>query len=106
MRGVAIFERNLRSIAALASANGAQTVLATMPALSTKVPGIPMVPDGHLRSLEAQNQRLRDLAEAEGWILADLALLSETLTPHYEDCLLYTSPSPRDRTRSRMPSSA
>ena len=23
-----------------------------------------------------------------------------------EDCLLYTSPSPRDRTRSRMPSSA
>ena len=25
--------------------------------------------------------------------------------PHYS-CLLYTSPSPRDRTRSRMPSSA
>ena len=24
----------------------------------------------------------------------------------YERCLLYTSPSPRDRTRSRMPSSA
>ena len=24
----------------------------------------------------------------------------------YMDCLLYTSPSPRDRTRSRMPSSA
>ena len=24
----------------------------------------------------------------------------------YTDCLLYTSPSPRDRTRSRMPSSA
>ena len=24
----------------------------------------------------------------------------------YRDCLLYTSPSPRDRTRSRMPSSA
>ena len=29
----------------------------------------------------------------------------ETLT-QYEICLLYTSPSPRDRTRSRMPSSA
>ena len=30
------------------------------------------------------------------------------LTPFYtpEVCLLYTSPSPRDRTRSRMPSSA
>ena len=26
--------------------------------------------------------------------------------PHNEGCLLYTSPSPRDRTRSRMPSSA
>ena len=27
-------------------------------------------------------------------------------TPQYLPCLLYTSPSPRDRTRSRMPSSA
>ena len=25
---------------------------------------------------------------------------------YYKGCLLYTSPSPRDRTRSRMPSSA
>ena len=25
---------------------------------------------------------------------------------YFDDCLLYTSPSPRDRTRSRMPSSA
>ena len=25
---------------------------------------------------------------------------------HYEACLLYTSPSPRDRTRSRLPTSA
>ena len=31
------------------------------------------------------------------------AIASVDLT---EDCLLYTSPSPRDRTRSRMPSSA
>ena len=28
------------------------------------------------------------------------------LNEDIEDCLLYTSPSPRDRTRSRMPSSA
>ena len=28
------------------------------------------------------------------------------LEPHLSGCLLYTSPSPRDRTRSRMPSSA
>ena len=26
--------------------------------------------------------------------------------PRFKGCLLYTSPSPRDRTRSRMPSSA
>ena len=33
--------------------------------------------------------------------------LSEVLvTDQYHVCLLYTSPSPRDRTRSRMPSSA
>ena len=32
-------------------------------------------------------------------------LLSVPMEPN-KDCLLYTSPSPRDRTRSRMPSSA
>ena len=31
--------------------------------------------------------------------------VNQTLTER-KDCLLYTSPSPRDRTRSRMPSSA
>ena len=30
----------------------------------------------------------------------------EARKKYYRDCLLYTSPSPRDRTRSRMPSSA
>ena len=30
----------------------------------------------------------------------------EVVTDRYISCLLYTSPSPRDRTRSRMPSSA
>ena len=37
------------------------------------------------------------------------SILVETLQPYgswYASCLLYTSPSPRDRTRSRMPSSA
>ena len=36
-------------------------------------------------------EELRDFIETVGWLKA---------------CLLYTSPSPRDRTRSRMPSSA
>ena len=30
----------------------------------------------------------------------------ELISTLFSDCLLYTSPSPRDRTRSRMPSSA
>ena len=33
-------------------------------------------------------------------------LTEEMALEEEEDCLLYTSPSPRDRTRSRMPSSA
>ena len=37
---------------------------------------------------------------AEGWFVSS-ALIGAIL-----GCLLYTSPSPRDRTRSRMPSSA
>ena len=34
------------------------------------------------------------------------AVLAEGVTQIYNACLLYTSPSPRDRTRYRMPSSA
>ena len=34
------------------------------------------------------------------------AWLDEAGFDHLDTCLLYTSPSPRDRTRSRMPSSA
>jgi len=33
-------------------------------------------------------------------------LVKEGATEEWMTCLLYTSPSPRDRTRSRMPSSA
>ena len=32
--------------------------------------------------------------------------ITEIPSPTFNICLLYTSPSPRDRTRSRMPSSA
>ena len=55
---------------------------------------------GHLNPIH----RLAEKAHAAGArILVDAAQLA----PHRAiDCLLYTSPSPRDRTRSRMPSSA
>ena len=35
-----------------------------------------------------------------------LGTATPSLESYYNSCLLYTSPSPRDRTRSRMPSSA
>ena len=45
-----------------------------------------------------------NLRKGTSWIIC----LSEVLDIHKPPkiCLLYTSPSPRDRTRSRMPSSA
>ena len=42
--------------------------------------------------------------DKEGKILFETQTLG--LNPQVLTCLLYTSPSPRDRTRSRMPSSA
>ena len=38
--------------------------------------------------------------------LQNQAMSNGRATSRFTDCLLYTSPSPRDRTRSRMPSSA
>ena len=70
-------------------------------------------------NLPSWRQDLKSSRKKEGkspsnrWI--QLATVSENSEPRlrtvvfrgwYKDCLLYTSPSPRDRTRSRMPSSA
>ena len=49
----------------------------------------------------AQEQVLRSRPFADR-----LARVLENLQTRMQFCLLYTSPSPRDRTRSRMPSSA
>ena len=42
----------------------------------------------------------------EGVLMLHDGFKNETISPLVMTCLLYTSPSPRDRTRSRMPSSA
>ena len=50
-------------------------------------------------------QSLKSLGEESGIAIT----VASYLTPqgnNIQGCLLYTSPSPRDRTRSRMPSSA
>ena len=48
-----------------------------------------------------RRQPWRDLAQT-----SSVSLGSTVLAVGVSTCLLYTSPSPRDRTRSRMPSSA
>ena len=47
---------------------------------------------------------LRELLQRKG--LAHVRHLETTVGPDNQACLLYTSPSPRDRQKSRMPSSA
>ena len=42
----------------------------------------------------------------DGQIFLETELFNQGIRPAINVCLLYTSPSPRDRTRSRMPSSA
>ena len=51
--------------------------------------------------LIGENELLKQLTKP----LVEKALEAE-MADHLGHCLLYTSPSPRDRTRSRMPSSA
>ena len=53
-----------------------------------------------INSME-QYQQLYDRAAAD-----PAAFWEELAKQELDCCLLYTSPSPRDRTRSRMPSSA
>ena len=66
----------------------------------------------HTRLMKA-NKAVDLVAVAEPSPLAQQAIIDEfdvEVVSDYKklvgDCLLYTSPSPRDRTRSRMPSSA
>ena len=60
-------------------------------------------PEAFARALDQQGGRLLQIS-------TDFVFNGTQGTPYQpgqaRDCLLYTSPSPRDRTRSRMPSSA
>ena len=53
-----------------------------------------------VNSVEIDNEVVADITQE----IQDGAMAF--LKAEYRVCLLYTSPSPRDRTRSRMPSSA
>ena len=54
----------------------------------------------------ANHSRARGLVESSIRILQTLLRKLLLLSDRYNYCLLYTSPSPRDRQKSRMPSSA
>ena len=62
------------------------------------LPGKPLYYTGHLSELTCSR-----VGRVLGYL--SMPFVKGALMP-YNDCLLYTSPSPRDRTRSRMPSSA
>ena len=49
---------------------------------------------------------VQKLIQHRGHVVAAPVGIHRVNTLYYNRCLLYTSPSPRDRTRSRMPSSA
>ena len=58
---------------------------------------------------DEKNPYTEDLEALQDGLLATTTyrgLTPASYAEHSSDCLLYTSPSPRDRTRSRMPSSA
>ena len=62
--------------------------------------------EGLLLSVTGPNGGYRLSRESEHISIADIVMSIEDRLDSTECCLLYTSPSPRDRQKSRMPSSA
>ena len=63
--------------------------------------------DGKFWTLSGQRiSYMRDKTKDERYWILTLFAIAKELEKSGNTCLLYTSPSPRDRTRSRMPSSA
>ena len=64
-------------------------------------PDLPKIGDSYRRAVTATILENQERAQKE-----DNAFLNEAAPANNTACLLYTSPSPRDATLSRMPSSA
>ena len=61
--------------------------------------------DRNLRQSQERETQTRSAGAASS-LLADLQWSDTRVRPESKTCLLYTSPSPRDLSTSRMPSSA
>ena len=86
-----------------AAATAAERGRSTLLIEKNKKLGVKILMSGGTRCNITQNTTWQGIAEAFGKRQGRfLKFALATLPP----CLLYTSPSPRDRTRSRMPSSA
>ena len=59
----------------------------------------------HFKPVAIADIKIERAITCAKWLGLDYQLV-DSLAAMNEACLLYTSPSPRDRTRSRMPSSA
>ena len=55
--------------------------------------------EDYAKNLDEGSREVRDIDQI-------FEELENAVDDHYNDCLLYTSPSPRDLSTSRMPSSA
>ena len=88
-------------LAALATLAAAATASAqTTP---TRLRGTITAIDGKTVSIATREGPTVDVKLSDNWVVALVAPLAMA---DIKDCLLYTSPSPRDQRGSRMPSSA
>ena len=77
------------------------------PNLPPPVVGGPPGPElPSVEEIEEVNARFAEADSVDAFMRVAASLLREYTNRKDKNCLLYTSPSPRDRTRSRMPSSA
>src|SRR5665213_2936158 len=72
--------------------------------IGKRVREIPCIHDIEMRRKIVDG--FKDYAQIISYPMPPLELLAKGDAALVEECLLYTSPSPRDRQKSRMPSSA
>ena len=74
--------------------------------LNNRPAAVRFSPDGGTLLVTSINSGSNQLASEDQDSIVSFTIDDNGLPSEYIACLLYTSPSPRDRTRSRMPSSA